>query len=487
MGVELIPSASRPGLGYWMAEVVDGVWCHDGEGCERERFAGPYNCRHSKDMMEDEMTQALTTTSPRQMAQRQYSQAEIDTIKNTIAQGCTDEEVALFIAACQSTDLNPFAREIYAIRRRSRQRVPGKNEWTDVEKMTIQIGVDGYRKVAASSGLYAGQEGPYWSDDGVTWTDVWLKDKPPKVCKVIVHGHGFKTPVTAIGRWDMYVQTNSQGQLQGLWKTNGPEMLAKCVEVLALRRAFPSQMQGLETNARAAGLPVGDVAEVPEAPALGTGADSERVTPPADAQDGEYREVPEELPGWEETEKALRVARPGRRSDDHDVLLTPDGGQGYVEKYAHEAMKSDELKAAVDKMLPWEGEPRMENGLLVGRMTNADVIPEDEPPMTIEQARAYVRNTLKEFHKNPGGEKYAELCRAIVNVAPGMRKDGKISATAMTEHKAKEVIEIIRKFTEPPVLDPENPTCCPVASAETMAFAADGQLVCKACGTLYPA
>jgi hypothetical protein len=326
-----------------------------------------------------------------------------------------------------------------------------------------QVGVAGYRKRAADTGSYAGQDGPYWSKDGKEWVDVWTSKEPPAYARVTIYRSDFKVPIVSTVRWEAY---NAQRKTNALWNTRGPEMLAKNAEIHGFRRAFPRQTADLDAVGSIEAAPM-DV-ETPQEPRT---ALSQPAEPQPDAQDGEYREMSteegsppweeepkEELPGWKETqdqlEKAVeafkeaekfdgveRVARPGRRSDDHDVLL--------------------------------EEAP--------------DPEPSDEPPMTIDQARAYVRNTLKEFHKSNPGDKYAELCRAIVNIAPGMRKDGKISAAGMTEHLAPRVIEVIRKFTEPVVLDPENPTCCPNASAETMAFSADGTLVCKACGTLYPA
>lgn len=461
MGLITLTSKSRPDISYLMSENLPGIYCHHGEGCEAEMFRGPYNCHHSKDLMEEEMTQALVTTQPRPMALRQFTDAEVATIKNTIARGCSDEEVALFIAACSTMDLNPFAREIYAIRRRARERVAGTNNWENVERMVITIGVDGYRKVAASSGLYAGQEGPFFSDDGEHWTDVWLKNAPPKVCKVVVHGQGFKTPVTAICRWDRY----APNPLQGQWKDAGPEMLAKCTEVLALRRAFPAQMQQLDTSARNLGVTVDDIAtDVREAPQEPTGSLSQPAEPEPDVPDGEYRDV-DGTPPWEgENRFAEGTPEPEppetkRRADDHDVLVTPDGGQGYVEKYAHEAMKSDVVKQAIEETVL--------------------------PPLDV--AKTMVRDGVRQLHKDLSKELYVELCKELVEAAPSLRKDGRISPAGLTLPQRGPVLEIVRKYQaslEEQALDPDNPTCC---DTPNLAFPPDSLvLTCKACGTVYP-
>jgi len=178
-----------------------------------------------------------------------FTEGEIETLKRTIAHDLTDNELALFAAVCKRTGLDPFAKQIYAIKRTTRRRVRGN--WVDEDVLTIQTGIDGIRLIAERSSLYAGQDPPEWCGPDGHWTDVWLSDEPPAAARVAVYRKDFARPVVGVAKFDSYADRwppkdgQQVGDLRNLWKTMPEAMIAKCAEALALRKAFPNDLSGI--------------------------------------------------------------------------------------------------------------------------------------------------------------------------------------------------------------------------------------------------
>jgi phage recombination protein Bet len=160
------------------------------------------------------MSTSITTWTPDQ----------VQLISSTIAPGCSNDELRLFAYACQRTGLDPFSKQIYAIKRAG--------------KMTIQAGIDGLRAIAERTGELDGSTTEWCGDDG-QWADVWLSAKPPAAAKTTIWRKGSSHPFTGVARFADY----NAGQ--GLWSKMPAAMIAKCSEALALRKAFPANLSGV--------------------------------------------------------------------------------------------------------------------------------------------------------------------------------------------------------------------------------------------------
>lgn len=156
-----------------------------------------------------------------------FNADQIALIKRTIAKDCSDDELKLFTYQCARTGLDPFARQIYAIKRGG--------------KMGIQTSIDGYRLIAERSNKYEGQTPVYWCGLDGLWSDVWLSNSPPAAAKVGVYRSGFRDAVYSVAKWSEYAQNSP------MWQKMGGLMLGKCAEALALRKAFPQELSGIYT------------------------------------------------------------------------------------------------------------------------------------------------------------------------------------------------------------------------------------------------
>jgi phage recombination protein Bet len=163
-----------------------------------------------------------------------FNQAKRELLKRTICpKDLSNDEFDLFEAVCMRTGLDPFAKQIYAIKRGG--------------KLCIDTSIDGFRLIAARSHEYGGQEGPFWCGEDGVWVDVWLNSEPPAAAKVGVWRTGFKAPVWGVALFKSFAPYFNN-KLADMWTKMPEVMIAKCAESQALRKAFPAELSGVYTS-----------------------------------------------------------------------------------------------------------------------------------------------------------------------------------------------------------------------------------------------
>lgn len=176
------------------------------------------------------------------MTSSHFNPKQIEILKNSMCKGLNNEEFEIFLMACAKTQLDPFMRQIYAIKRKTKK---PDGSWGDI--MTIQTGIDGYRLIAERTERYApGPEPTYLHDD-----DGKLMSATSHIKKQTKDGTWHT--VSASAYLDEFCQTfldkqTGERKPMGMWVNMQRTMLSKCAEAQALRRAFPAEMSGIYTN-----------------------------------------------------------------------------------------------------------------------------------------------------------------------------------------------------------------------------------------------
>jgi len=170
----------------------------------------------------------------------------------------SDQELQLFALVARHTGLDPFTKQIYAIKRSGR--------------VSHQTGIDGYRSVAERTGQYAGSDEATYED-----CDCGLAPKGhPKLARVVVHrilAGGHIVDQVGIARWhELYPGDGDAGQM---WRKGPFNQLAKCAEANGLRKAFSRVLGGVYISEEMQGAQTieGEAREVGPAPAKTTTRD----------------------------------------------------------------------------------------------------------------------------------------------------------------------------------------------------------------------
>lgn len=175
----------------------------------------------------------------------EWNQRRVEFVRQHLCGGAPDAEASAFIEICKRRGLAPEEKQVYLIKRRTKDE---NGKFIDV--WTPQTGIDGYRLMADRSGKYAGSDDPIYRGESsfITGKDDWKKEiVHPETATVTVWKivDGTRCPFSATARWSEYYPGEKQGKF---WHTMPYQMLGKCAESLALRKAFPADLSGIYTN-----------------------------------------------------------------------------------------------------------------------------------------------------------------------------------------------------------------------------------------------
>lgn len=180
--------------------------------------------------MSNAMTQHTGSTLAVHQDQQFWTDQQMAALQQLGVATNSQGDLAVFFHQAQKSGLDPFKREIYMITRSG--------------KPTIQTGIDGFYKIAdrvttKTRGTWGISE-TYWCGQDGQWVDVWLQQGSPAAAKVIVERNGSK--FTTVALTSEYTATGP------MWKKMPARMIAKCAEALAIRKAFPEDLNGMYTN-----------------------------------------------------------------------------------------------------------------------------------------------------------------------------------------------------------------------------------------------
>ena len=173
----------------------------------------------------------MTTTALQPASQTQaptmYSQA--DYVRwQIVGKDIDKDEFDYFLAVANHLGLDPLRRQIYCVKRDGRA--------------VVQTGIDGYRAIAARSGLLAGIDDAEYGPEDSKGYPLWARVTVYRLVK------GQRYAFTATARWSEYVQKTKDGTVTRMWQRMPYLMLSKCAESRALRMAFPSELSGVYTE-----------------------------------------------------------------------------------------------------------------------------------------------------------------------------------------------------------------------------------------------
>lgn len=292
--------------------------------------------------------------------QLDFTEEELKSIRAEFCKGFTDDQFRVCVAFCRLRGLMPGKHIVFSLRK--------SWEWDDTvgakienQKIVFITTIDAARLIAQRSKEYTGQ-GPeqyiYLDESGspsiiseIPLPDPKNKQIPrePWAVRTTVYRKSFDHPITSVARFDAYAVTRKlkSGELvlTDMWQRRSPEMLAKCSEMLSLRKGYPEELSSLYLDLEM--KPDADETPAPQSSAV-TPA-SVVPLPPTVPQVNQAPAQPTETPRPNEQEKVSVVYH----ADSVPATLPAHSGSVLaVKESAPEKSAIEAAKAAVPELKP---------------------------------------------------------------------------------------------------------------------------------------
>lgn len=140
---------------------------------------------------------------------------------NTVAKGATETEFLMFLEFCKSTGLNPFKKEIWFVK--------------TAQGVQMMTGINGFLTIANNHPQFDGMEVSLDEQDGKlisATAKVFRKDRKYPSCATVYLNEYFKPSKYGNGMWEKMPRV----------------MLQKVAKSVALREAFPQELNGMYTQ-----------------------------------------------------------------------------------------------------------------------------------------------------------------------------------------------------------------------------------------------
>jgi hypothetical protein len=374
------------------------------------------------------------------MSQLELTDAQWGSFAAEFCKGFTKEQQDVCRTFCQIRGLLPGKHVVFNLRQSS--------EWDEAVRAKVKISkiifittIDASRLIAERTKVYNGQAPEqyiYLDADGspslvseIPLPQLPLKPgqsalpREPWAVRTTVYRKDFSQPVSSIARFDAYASTyfdkeKNEVRLNDMWTRRGPEQLAKCSEMLSLRKAFPEELGGLyiaeefkveneepatPASPTVAVSPPPPVPAVNQTPAVGT----ETARPGEAKTVYQVNEVPATLPAH--SGDTLKVV-PKETAKDKALAAVPD------------LKPASELPLPEKKKRGPKPKTSPNNGQVPGSITDADI---PKPGEVLPEASVPDQQAATEFVETLDPTPNPEEKKAFADRVRALREKGAAS------------------------------------------------------------